>query len=285
MLQRFFKRRNNGSQAEMAFIDHLEALRWHILRSLVVIMVLAVLIFYFHGWFFANIIAGPINPDFISYRLFCQLADLIHVKSLCMEAVHVDMQSTTFGGQFLGTFTIAFVGGFIVAFPYIFWEFWRFIKPALKDNELKNTGSAIFWVSLFFFMGASFGYFVLGPFTFNFLAGFQISDLPMMTTRPTLNDYLNNLSNIVLGCGLAFELPVMAYVLTRIGLITPKFLKEKRRYAIVIILVLAAFITPSPDWISQTIVFIPLMLLYEIGVLVSKRAARELAAKDKEEWS
>lgn len=285
MLQRFFKRRNNGSQAEMAFIDHLEELRWHLLRSIIVILLLAVVIFYFHGWFFANIIAGPINPDFISYRAFCWLSEVLHVKSLCMEAVHVDMQSTTFGGQFLGTFTIAFIGGFIIAFPYIFWEFWRFIKPALKVGEIRNTGSAIFWVSLFFFLGAAFGYFVLGPFTFNFLAGFQISDLPMMTTRPTLNDYLNNLCNIVLGCGLAFELPVMSYVLTKIGLIGPNFLKEKRRYAIVIILVLAAFITPSPDWISQTLVFIPLMILYEIGVLVSKRAARELAEKDKEEWS
>lgn len=285
MLQRFFKRRNNGSQAEMAFIDHLEELRWHLLRSLIAILLLAVVIFYFHGWFFANIIAGPINPDFISYRAFCWLGNTLHVDSLCMEAVHVDMQSTTFGGQFLGTFTIAFIGGFIVAFPYIFWEFWRFISPALKEGEIKNTGMAIFWVSLFFFLGAAFGYFVLGPFTFNFLAGFQISDLPMMTTRPTLNDYLNNLCNIVLGCGLAFELPVMSYVLTRIGLISPGFLKEKRRYAIVIILVLAAFITPSPDWISQTLVFIPLMILYEIGVLVSKKAAREIAEKDKEEWS
>lgn len=285
MIQRFFKRRSNGSQAEMAFIDHLEELRWHILRSLVAILILAVVIFYYHGWFFANIIAGPINPDFISYKAFCKLAEWTHVQSLCMDPVNVDMQSTTFGGQFLGTFTIAFIGGFIVAFPYIFWEFWKFIKPALKESELKNTGAAIFWVSLFFFIGAAFGYFVLGPFTFNFLAGFQISDLPMMTTRPTLNDYLNNLCNIVLGCGLAFELPIFAYVFTRMGLITPKFLKEKRRYAIVIILILAAFITPSPDWISQTLVFIPLMLLYEIGVLVSKRAARELEQKDKELWS
>ncbi|MGF7231356.1 twin-arginine translocase subunit TatC [Arachidicoccus sp.] len=285
MLQRFLNRRG-GSNAEMAFIDHLEELRWHILRSVVAILILAIVIFSFHGWIFANVIAGPINPDFISYRLFCRLGEITKVSGLCMPPIHVDMQSTTFGGQFLGTFTIAFVGGFIVAFPYIFWEFWKFIKPALKTNELKNTRFAIFWVTFFFFLGAAFGYFVLSPFTFNFLAGFQISDMPMLTTRPTLNDYLSNLMNIILGCGVAFELPVMAYVLTKVGVITPKFLKQKRRYAIVILLIVAAFITPSPDWISQMLVFIPLMSLYEIGVFVSKKAYREREEKNKKnEWS
>ncbi|HEY0298565.1 MAG TPA: twin-arginine translocase subunit TatC [Arachidicoccus sp.] len=285
MLERFLRRKNNSSEAEMPFIDHLEALRWHILRSAIAILVLAILIFSFHGWIFSNVIFGPINPDFISYRLFCRLSQITHIKDLCMTPVHVEMQSTTFGGQFLGTFTVAFVGGLIAAFPYIFWEFWQFTKPALKTNELNNSRFAIFWVSFFFFLGAAFGYFVLGPFTFNFLAGFQISDVPLMTTRPTLNDYLSNLTDIILGCGAAFELPVAAFILTKVGIITPKFLKQKRRYAIIILLIVAAFITPSPDWISQMIVFIPLMTLYEIGVLVSKRAAKGMAEKEKEEWS
>ncbi|ANI88994.1 twin arginine-targeting protein translocase TatC [Arachidicoccus ginsenosidimutans] len=286
MLQRFLRNRSSNPDAEMPFVDHLEALRWHIIRSALAILVLAVVVFSFHNWVFAKVIAGPVNPDFISYRMFCKLSQITHIKSLCMTPVRVEMQSTTFGGQFLGTFTIAFVGAFIAAFPYIFWEFWKFTKPALKDGELKNTRFAIFWVSFFFFLGAAFGYFVLAPFTFNFLAGFQISsDLSIMVTHPTLHDYLSNLTDIILGCGVAFELPVMAYILTRVGIITPKFLTSKRRYAVVILLIIAAFITPSPDWISQMIVFIPLMTLYEIGVAVSKRAAKNMVEKEKEEWS
>jgi len=281
MANRFFKNRNKNPNAEMSFVDHLEALRWHIVRSLLVVVILAILVFCYHGWVFANIIEGPVNSGFISYRLFCKLGQFIHVPSLCMQPVRVAMQTTTYTGQFLGAFTMAFLGGFIVASPYVFWEFWLFIKPALKNNELKNSRFAIFWVSFFFLLGAAFGYFVLGPFTFSFLANFQISDLPgTIETRPTLNDYLKNLTNIILYCGIAFELPVASYLLTKIGIITPKFLASKRKYAIVILLIVAAFITPSPDWISQLIVFAPLMILYEVGVAVSKKAAREKAEKE-----
>jgi len=177
------------------------------------------------------------------------------------------------------------VGGLIAAFPYIFWEFWRFIKPALKPNELRGTQFVIFWVSFFFFLGAAFGYFVLGPFTFNSLANFQVSALNIVQTKPTINDYLDNLTNLILGCGIAFEMPVLAYALTKIGLITPAFLRRSRKYAIVIILVVAAIITPSPDWISQTIVFIPLFSLYEFGVFVSGRVYKQEQKKELEEWS
>ena len=179
---------------------------------------------------------------------------------------------------------MAIVGGIIMAFPYIFWEFWRFVKPALKDKEVKNTRFIIFWVSFFFFCGAAFGYFLLGPFTFNFLAGFQLGTENMIVTRPTFSDYLDNLTNIILGCGLAFELPVLAYILTQIGIITPSFLRSTRKYAVVIILIVAAFITPSPDWMSQLIVFIPLFLLYELSILVSARVFRKLEKDEDKEW-
>ena len=289
MANRFSKKENSNPNAEMTFIDHLEALRWHIIRSLLAVVILAILVFCFHGWIFAYIIEGPINSNFITYRLFCKLGQILHTSTLCMNPVRVSMQTTTYTGQFLGAFTMAFLGGFLVASPYIFWEFWRFAKPALKNKELKNSRFAIFWVSFFFLLGATFGYFVLGPFTFSFLANFQISDLAgSIETRPTLNDYLKNLTNIVVFCGIAFELPVAAYVLTRIGIITPKFLTGKRKYAIVILLIVAAFITPSPDWISQMIVFAPLMILYEIGVAVSKKVAKEKAEKERreqQEWS
>ncbi len=270
----------------MSFVDHLEELRWHIIRSLLAILVFAAVIFINIKWVFDNIIAGPISPNFVSYRAFCDFSHWLHLgDSLCLPPLSINMQTTTFGGQFFGSFSIAFVGGLIAAFPYIFWEFWRFVKPALKPNELKGTRFVIFWVSFFFFLGAAFGYFVLGPFTFNFLANFQVSALNIVQTKPTINDYLDNLTNLILGCGIAFEMPVLSYALTKIGLITPHFLRRSRRYAIVIILVVAAIITPSPDWISQTIVFIPLMALYELGVAVSARVYMQEQKKELEEWS
>ncbi|MBY0481068.1 MAG: twin-arginine translocase subunit TatC [Chitinophagaceae bacterium] len=281
-----FSRNPDSEKAEMTFIDHLEELRSHIIRSVLAILVMAGVIFVYRDFVFDYILMGPINPDFISYRLLCQFSHWAHMgEAMCMPAVKVEMQTTTFGGQFLGAISIALVGGVIAAFPYIFWEFWRFVKPALKDTETKNTKFIIFWVSFFFFCGAAFGFFLLGPFTFNFLGGFQLGHKGLLVTRPTLNDYLDNLTNIILGCGLAFELPVLSFILTKIGLITPKFMRSTRRYAIVVILIIAAFITPSPDWMSQTIVFIPLFLLYELSILVSARVFKEEQKRENEEWS
>ncbi|MDB5191227.1 MAG: Sec-independent protein translocase TatC, partial [Segetibacter sp.] len=174
--------------------------------------------------------------------------------------------------------------GFMAAFPYVFWEFFRFIKPALTPKELSHSRGSIFWVSFCFFTGAAFGYFLLGPFTFNFLANYTLGTSQVLESRPTLDDYLENLLNLILGCGIAFELPVLAYVLTRIGIITPTFLITYRKYAAVIILVVAAIITPSPDWTSQMLVFVPLFLLYQISIGVSKRAYKEEEKKEKE-WS
>lgn len=259
----------------------------HIIRSVIAILIMAIIIFVYRNWIFDYIITGPINPNFISYRVLCQFSHWAHMgDALCMPPVKVNMQSNSFGGQFIGSISMSFILGFIMAFPYIFWEFWRFVKPALKENELRTTRFVIFWVSFFFFLGAAFGFFLLGPFTFNFLAGFQLGTQGTLVTFPTLSDYLDNLTNIILGCGLAFELPVLAYALTRIGLITPFFLKKTRKYAIVVILIIAAFITPSPDWMSQTIVFLPLYLLYELSIVLSVRVYKEEQKREQEdEWS
>jgi len=281
-----FKRNNGTEQAEMSFIDHLEELRKHIIRSILAILIFAIAIFVYIDWIFENIIKGPINPDFISYKALCDFSHWAHMgDALCMPPVKVNLQSTTFGGQFMGSISIAIVGGIIAAFPYIFWEFWRFIKPALKEKELKGTRFIIFWVSFFFFCGAAFGYFLLGPFTFNFLAGFQLGTEGTIITLPTFSDYLDNLINIILGCGIAFELPVLAYLLTKIGLITPSYLRRTRKYAAVIILIAAAIITPSPDWMSQLIVFLPLFFLYELSIIISARVSKEQERRDQEEWS
>lgn len=269
----------------MTFVDHLEELRWHIVRSLIAILVAAILIFIYIDWIYDHIITGPLQKNFISYTLLCKFSHWIGAgNSLCLPPARVELQAISFGAQFLSSITIAFIGGFIAAFPYVFWEFWRFVKPALTPSELKNTRGAIFWVSVFFFSGAAFGYFLLAPFTFSFLANFQLGKTDILITKPTLTDYIENLVNITIGAAIAFQLPVVAYVLTRIGLITPAFLRTYRKYAYVAILVVAAIITPSPDWMSQMIVCIPLVLLYEFSIGISNRVMKQLAIEDKE-WS
>jgi sec-independent protein translocase protein TatC len=281
-----FDRFKSNDGAEMSFIDHLEVLRGTIVRSLFAILICAIAIFIYRDWIMDNVLMGPLNPDFVTYKAFCNLSHFLHLgDSLCMPPVKVSLQSTTFGGQFLSSISIAFVGGIIIAFPFIFWQIWAFVKPALKEKELKNTRFMILFVSFFFFLGSAFGFFVLGPFTFNFLAGFQLGTKGIVATIPTFSDYLDNLTNLILGCGIAFELPVVVFILTKIGLITPKFLSTTRKYAVVIILVIAAFITPSPDWYSQTIVFIPLYTLFEFSIFVSKWAHKDRKEEeDDEEW-
>jgi sec-independent protein translocase protein TatC len=279
-----FDRFSKNDQSEMSFIDHLEVLRGTIVRSLLAIIVTSVTVFIFRDWIMDNVITGPINPDFITYRFFCDLSHQLQLgQALCMPPVKVSMQSTTFGGQFMSSISMAFVGGLIISFPYIFHQIWAFVKPALKEKELKNTRFMIFWVSFFFFLGAAFGFFVLGPFTFNFLASFQLGTRGVITTIPTFADYLDNLTNLILGCGIAFELPVIVFLLTKIGIITPKFLSTTRKYAAVIILIIAAFITPSPDWYSQALVFIPLYTLFEFSIIVSRWAHKSVKKED-EEW-
>jgi sec-independent protein translocase protein TatC len=279
----FLNRR--GRDQEMTFIDHLEELRWHILRSLLAIMAAAILIFVYIDWVYDTVITGPLQKDFVSYIALCRFSHWAKMgDTLCLPPARVELQAITFGAQFMSSISIAFMGGFIVAFPYVFWEFWKFVRPALTPKELKSTRGAIFWVSFFFFTGAAFGYFLLAPFTFSFLANFQLGKAGILVTKPTLTDYIENLVNLTLGAAVAFQLPVVAYVLTRIGLVTPSFLKTYRKYAYVAILVIAAIITPSPDWMSQMIVCVPLVLLYEFSIIISVRVMKEIEKRDKE-WA
>jgi sec-independent protein translocase protein TatC len=279
-----FLKNRHADNPEMSFIDHLEELRWHIVRSVLAIFVMAIMIFIFQDFVFDIIILGPMRKDFVSYIALCEFSHWAHMgDALCMPPPDVRMQATAFGTQFITSITVAFMGGFIIAFPFIFWEFWKFIKPALTQKELKSARGAIFWVSLFFFMGVAFGYYILAPFTFSFLSNYTLGTQHLIETKPTLADYIENLTDIILGAGVAFQLPIVSYVLTHIGLITPQFLKTYRKYALVAILVISAIITPSPDWMSQMIVFIPLFLLYEIGVIVSGRVYKRMQ-KRANEW-
>ncbi len=278
----FFKRlRASDDESEMSFIDHLEILRWHIVRSVLAILSSAILFFIYIDEIFDQVIMGPTRNDFISYRFFCKVSHALGMgDSLCMPPMTLNLQVTSISGTFMSSITIAIVGGLLVALPFVFWEIWKFIRPALKPTELKYTRGIIFWVTMFFFMGACFGYFMLAPFTFNFLSNYTIGAIGVIEYRPTLSDYLDTLIDITLGAGIAFELPMATWLLSKLGIITPNFLRTYRKYAYVVLLVLAAIITPSPDWGSQLIVVVPLVLLYEISILISARIQK----RRDEEW-
>ena len=268
----------------MSFIDHLEALRWHIVRSLVAWCIAGIFIFIYKDWIFDHIIYAPAHTNFISYSALCRLSHFLHLgQSMCMPPVDIQLQGNTVSGPFISAINISMVGGLILAFPYLFLELWKFVKPALSSKELQYGRNSIFWVSLCFFLGAAFGYFVLAPFTFNFLANFQLGSAGSYKYLPTLDDYISTLNNLILGCGISFELPVLAFVLAKIGLINARFLKQYRKYAYIIILVIAAILTPSPDWISQAIVSLPLVLLYEISILLVKKIDRQ-KKKEEAKW-
>lgn len=284
----FFNRIRTGKesvQSEMSFIDHLEALRWHLVRAVIVWLVAAIAIFINIDWIFDNIIYAPARSTFITYSTLCDIGHKLHLgQALCMPPVNIPLQGNTISGPFMSALSISMIGAIIIAFPYLFWELWKFIKPALSPKEIRYSRGSIFWVSICFFTGAAFGYFLLAPFTFNFLANFTLGTIGAYKYMPTLDDYIDTLNQIILGCGIAFELPVLAYVLAKIGIISASFLKKYRKYAFVIILILAAVITPSPDWTSQVIVAIPLLGLYEISVMIAARVDKQKAKAEKE-WS
>ncbi len=273
-VNRFLAKRKKPTSptAEMTFIDHIEELRWHIIRSLLAILLGGIIVFVNIDWIFHNIILGPAQTDFFSYRMMCALGDLVHIDAICLEKVNLKFQNTQLSGQFMMSFSVSFMIGFIVAFPYIFWEFWKFIKPALKPEEIKQARGIVFWSSLLFFTGVLFAYYVIAPFTINFFANYQLS--PTFENIITMSNYYDTLSDLILGIGVVFELPVVVYFLSRIGLLTPMLMRSKRSYAILIIFLLAAVITP-PDMFTIWLVAIPLLILYQVSITISERAQKE----------
>ena len=286
-LKKFFK--NTPEKAEMSFVDHLEELRWHIMRSVIALLVGGIVVFVKMDFFFGKVVMGPANKDFITYRALCKFSHAVGLgEAMCLESINLKLISTQMASQFMMSFTIAMVGGFIVAFPYIFWEFWRFTRPALTKKEQRKTRGIIFWVSLLFFMGVAFGYFLIAPYTVNFFASYTLD--PLIANTFTVADYIDNIVSLVLGTGIVFQLPLVVLFLSKVGILTPTFLRNNRKYAFVIILVIAAIITP-PDVISQLIVTIPILLLYEISIWISAKAVKgleedQVLEDDKlEEWS
>jgi sec-independent protein translocase protein TatC len=276
------RNRTEAEQAEMSFVDHLEVLRGHLFRSVLAVAIGGVVVGIYNDFFVKKVLMGPTHADFPTYAILCKVGKKLGLgDALCMKEIGVKMQSTSVSGQFSMWFTVVIVGGIIIAFPFIFWEFWKFIKPALTKKELSKTSGVIFWVSFLFFTGVLFGYFVIAPYTVNFFANFQLDE--NIENRWTITSYIDTLIPLILGTGLAFQLPLVMFFLAKVGLVTPAFLRSARKYAIIIIIIVAGVITP-PDVISQIVVSLPLLLLYEISIWLSARVEQE-EKKELAEWS
>jgi sec-independent protein translocase protein TatC len=267
----------------MSFIEHLDELRKHLFRAAIAVAIGAILVAVYNSFIVKRILMGPTHGNFVTYGYLCRLSEKLGLGNrLCMTAIKVRMQSTSVAGQFDVYFNIILIGGFIVAFPYVFWQFWKFTKPALTAKELKNTRGVIFWVSLLFFLGVFFGYFVIAPYTINFFSKFSLDD--NIENIWTIGSYFNTIVPLILGAGLAFQLPLVMYFLAKVGVVSSSYLRRVRKYAIVIMLVVAGIITP-PDMLSQIVCTLPLMLLYEISVLLCVKVEKKEKAEELREWS
>ena len=259
---------NKKELKEMSFLDHLEELRWLLVRSTVAILIFATFTFFVSDYIFDVIIFGPKSPDFITYRFFCDLShQLGFADSICVTEMPFIIQNIDVEGQVNILVWTCITAGFILAFPYILLQLWNFISPALYENERKHAKLFIFIASLLFFLGVLFGYFVVVPMSVNFFATFKVSDV--VQNQFSFDSYIGMIKTSVIASGLFFELPIIIYFLTKLGLVTPQFLRQYWKYAVVIILIVAAIVTP-PDVVSQLIVAIPMLLIYEASIFISK---------------
>lgn len=254
-------------EKEMTFLDHLEELRWHVIRALLAVIVFTVAAFIYIEWIFENIIFAPAKVNFIFFKWMCQLGDAVGSTGLCVTELPFQVQSRNMTGQFMMSITASFVIGLIVAFPYVVWELWAFIRPGLQMKEKKFSRGAVVAVSGLFLTGVAFGYYILSPMTIWFLSTYQISK--MIVNEFDITSYVSTVSSLVLGCGILFQFPVVVYFLTKIGMVTPTLMRNYRRHAVVAIIVLGAVITPSADPFSLALISLPLYFLYEISIFTS----------------
>jgi sec-independent protein translocase protein TatC len=258
-------------QKDMSFLEHLEELRRRLFWSVVSVIVGIIVIVIYHEFVIDEVIMGPRKADFITYRAFCQWSQMIGMgNQLCLDPPRLVLQSTTMSGNMNADIMVCVVGGIILAFPFIVWQLWGFIRPGLKEKERNSVRGVVFYVSLLFFAGVAFGYFLLAPLSIQFLGNYTFADVQ---NNPTLLSYLKLTTSLVFGTGLVFQLPVVIYFLSRIGLVTADFLRKYRKHAFVVNLILAAIVTP-PDVTSQLLVSLPILLLYEISIVVAARAEK-----------
>jgi len=266
----------------MSFVEHLDVLRSHLFKSAVAVAVGAIIMAIYNKFIVQRVLMGPTNGDFATYVYLCKISQRLGLGgALCMTEIHVKMQNTQVAGQFNIYFNVILIGGFILAFPYVFWQFWKFAKPALTQKELRNTRGVIFWVSLLFFLGILFGYFIIAPYTINFFSNFVLD--PKIANDWMVSDYFSTIVPLILGSGLAFQLPLVMYFLAKIGVVSASYLRRVRKYAILIMVVVASIITP-PDMLSTVVCTIPLMLLYEVSILLCVKEEKRQKLEEKREW-
>ncbi|MDB5126818.1 twin-arginine translocase subunit TatC [Mucilaginibacter sp.] len=274
------KEKGQTMEAEMSFFDHLEALRWHLVRSAIAIVIFTAGAFYFYDFIFDTIIMGPSKPSFWTYRMLCKLGEYLHRDGFCINKINISLLNTEMAGQFTLQINSALLIGITLGFPYLLWEIWRFIKPALHEKERKAASGFVIYATFLFIIGVLFGYYVITPESINFLSSYTIS--PTIENKFSVDSYLSSVATLTLATGIVFELPILVYVLSSLGVLTVKFMRETRRYAVVVILIIAAVVTPTPDMMTMTVVSIPLFILYEVGILVAavvekRKKAREAA--------
>ncbi|WP_345950443.1 twin-arginine translocase subunit TatC [Mucilaginibacter sp. PAMB04274] len=274
------KDKSKDLEVEMSFFDHIEVLRWHLIRACIAILIFTSLAFYYYDFLFDKIIMGPMRPDFWTYRMLCKLGDYLNRPGFCVKEIQGKIINTEMAGQFTLQINSALIVGVTLGFPYLLWEIWRFIKPALHDNERKAASGFVLYASLLFILGILFGYFIIAPESISFLAGYKISDIIENTF--TIDSYLSSVATLTLATGVVFQLPILVYILSTLGILTPQFMRSGRRYAIVAILIIAAVITPTPDMMTMAIVSLPLFVLYEVGIVVAGSVERRKLKKHSE---
>jgi len=261
-------KQNDNPEAEMSFLQHLEALRWHLVRSVIVVIGLAITAFFYRDFVFDSLLLAPKNADFWTYRMMCRLGQSIGMgDALCIGDTSFELINTQLSGQFTMHMWVSFIAGLVAGAPYVLFEIWSFVKPALRDKERKYTKGVVFYTTALFFTGVLFGYYIIAPLSINFLGTYQVSS--QVKNMIQMDSFVSTVTTITLASGIVFELPIVIYFLTKIGLMTPAFMRQYRKHAVVVILIVAAVITPSPDITSQLLVALPLYVLYELSIFVS----------------
>lgn len=274
-----FKDKGKSIEAEMSFFEHLEVLRWHILRSCIAVGIFLILAFVFYDFIFNSIIMGPKHGDFWTYRMMCKIGDFFNMEGFCVTEIPGEIINTQMAGQFIVQINSALLISIMLGFPYLLYEVWLFVKPALNEIERKSASGFVLFATILFILGLLFGYYIVTPLSINFLSSYNISDT--INNTITIQSYLSFVSTLTLGCGIIFELPVVVYILSKIGLLTADFMRKSRRFAIVIILIISAVITPTPDVLTMLTVSFPMFILYEFSILIAgrihkKRIKREI---------
>jgi len=273
------KEKGKNLEAEMSFFEHLEVLRWHIIRAVIAVTIFAIISFTFYDFIFNDIIMGPKHLDFWTYRMMCKVGDLFHLDGFCVEQIPFNIINTELAGQFMLQINSCLLMAVALGFPYLLFEVWLFIKPALTDLERKSASGFVFYATILFVLGALFGYYIVVPLSVNFLANVSLSDA--ITNQITIDSYLSTIATLTLGCGVIFLLPILIFILSKLGLMTPQFMRASRRYAIVIILIIAAIITPTADVVTLLTVSAPMFMLYELSIMVSARVKKQKDLQEK----